>query len=103
MLIIVAVLFTVIISWFFINQNQAPSTHVATKDIVETPSYLSLEPRYIHVIIDDDVRKDDLKVGVIKTLLDFLKTYQDFRIIYDGPAAKLAANEIHFKSSTNQK
>ncbi|MEZ8697580.1 winged helix-turn-helix domain-containing protein [Vibrio lentus] len=102
LLITVAVLFAVIVSWFFINQNQAPSTHVATKDIVETPSYLSLEPRYIHVIIDDEIRKDDLKVGVIKTLLDFLKTYQDFRIIYDGPAAKLAANEIHFKSSTNQ-
>ncbi|MEO9493972.1 MAG: winged helix-turn-helix domain-containing protein [Vibrio splendidus] len=102
LLITVAVLFAVVVSWFFINQNQDPSTNVATKDIVETPSYLSLEPRYIHVIIDDEIRQDDLKAGVIKTLLDFLKTYQDFRIIYDGPAAKLAAHEIHFTSSTNQ-
>ncbi|OBT31136.1 winged helix-turn-helix domain-containing protein [Vibrio splendidus] len=102
LLITVAVLFAVIVSWFFINQNQDPSTNVATKDIVETPSYLSLEPRYIHVIIDDEIRQDDLKAGVIKMLLDFLKTYQDFRIIYDGPAAKLAAHEVRFTSSTNQ-
>lgn len=56
----------------------------------------------MHVIVEQEVLYDDFKTGVVKTLLDLLKVYQDVRIIYNGPAAKFAAHEIRFASSTSQ-
>lgn len=64
-----------------------------------TPSYLSYEPRYINVVSDENFLNDHLKVGIARKLLDYLKTYRDYRIIYDGPAANVAANELRFKAT----
>ncbi|MGX9521279.1 winged helix-turn-helix domain-containing protein [Vibrio mediterranei] len=62
------------------------------------PSYLSFEPRYIYVKANEEFLSDHLKVGMARKLLDYLKIYRDYRIIYDGPAAKVAANELRFSS-----
>ncbi|MGR5091950.1 winged helix-turn-helix domain-containing protein [Vibrio maritimus] len=83
-------------SYMHVKTSPTPTADV---EPIATPSYLSLEPRYIHVIMEPGVMNDDLKVGITKKLLDFLKTYKDFRIIYDGPAAQVAANELRFTTS----
>lgn len=74
-------------SYMHVKTSPTPPPSADVEHIA-TPSYLSLEPRYIHVIMEPSVMNDDLKVGITKKLLDFLKTYKDFRIIYDGPAAR---------------
>lgn len=82
--------------------NEAPPQVSASEEPEVTTSYLSLEPRYVHVIVEQEVLYDDFKTGVVKTLLDLLKVYQDVRIIYNGPATKFAVHEIRFASSTSQ-
>ena len=71
----------------------------ASIPVTITPSYLSYEPRYINVVSDESFLNDHLKVGIARKLLDYLKTYRDYRIIYDGPAANVAANELRFKAT----
>ncbi len=83
-------------SYLHVKQNTLPTP---LPKPVSTPSYLSYEPRYIHVILEPDVLNDPLKVGFTKKLLELLKTYKDFRIIYSGPAAKVAANELRFAAT----
>ncbi|MCY9854347.1 winged helix-turn-helix domain-containing protein [Vibrio mediterranei] len=83
----------------YLHVKQSDKQVVEEIEPIAIPSYLSLEPRYIHVVLEPGIVSDDLKVGFIKKLLELLKTYKDFRIIYDGPAAKVAANELKFASS----
>ncbi|MFH0262985.1 winged helix-turn-helix domain-containing protein [Vibrio barjaei] len=87
------------VSASYMHVKQSNVAIVSPTDTIATPSYLSLEPRYIHVILEPGVVSDDLKVGFTKKLLELLKTYKDFRIIYDGPAARVAANELKFSAS----
>ncbi|MGV2986290.1 winged helix-turn-helix domain-containing protein [Vibrio sp. E150_011] len=84
-------------SYMHVSSNQE-KMKVAEAEV--TQSYISLEPRYIHVVMDSNVLNDDLKVGFTKKLLEYLKTYKDFRLIYDGPAASVAANELRFNTHT---
>ncbi|SBO12584.1 Transcriptional activator CadC [Vibrio mediterranei] len=84
-------------SYLHVKQNDRAAAKVI--EPIATPSYLSLEPRYIHVILEDGVLRDDLKVGFTKKLLELLKTYKYYRVIYDGPASKVAANELKFAAS----
>lgn len=90
----------------YVQYSNAPSEPTSVVSASDEPeintSYLSLEPRYVHVIVAPEVLNDDFKIGVAKTLLDYLKTYQDVRIIYSGPAAKFAAHEIRFDTSASQ-
>ncbi|MGR5091959.1 winged helix-turn-helix domain-containing protein [Vibrio maritimus] len=79
-------------------QSKPPTTLPKTVESTITPSYLSYEPRYIYVVSTESFLNDHLKVGIARKLLDYLKTYRDYRIIYDGPAAKVAANELRFTS-----
>ncbi|GAL27812.1 transcriptional activator of cad operon [Vibrio variabilis] len=75
------------------------SEQTASVPTTIAPSYLSYEPRYINVVSDESFLNDHLKVGIARKLLDYLKTYRDYRIIYDGPAANVAANELRFKAT----
>ncbi len=91
------VLFCVVFGAIIINtssEKQQVIPHPSTL----TPSYLSFEPRYIHVKASEEFLDDHLKVGIARKLLDYLKIYRDYRVIYDGPAAKVAANELRFAS-----
>lgn len=84
-------------SYMHVSSNQEKMNVVEAE---VTQSYISLEPRYIHVVMDSNILNDDLKVGFTKKLLEYLKTYKDFRLIYGGPAASIAANELRFNTHT---
>ncbi|GEM80257.1 winged helix-turn-helix domain-containing protein [Vibrio superstes] len=97
----------IVIGLYVKNTQKAPevvqSKSVSIADEPEaTKNYLSLEPRYVHVIVDPKMLDDDYKIGIAKTILDFLKVYQDVRITYSGPASKVAAHEITLDTSTSQ-
>lgn len=93
-----ALVATLLIWHRYFQPSQQPATLPKAAQTIITPSYLSYEPRYIHVVSTESFLNDHLKVGIARKLLDYLKTYRDYRIIYDGPAAKVAANELRFMS-----
>ncbi|CED57573.1 transcriptional regulator [Aliivibrio wodanis] len=74
--------------------------YVSTSKINEN-YYLSLEPRYIHIVMQPEIKNNSLLIGVIEKTLEYLKYYKDFRIIYNGSYQKLSANKITFSSSNN--
>lgn len=64
----------------------------------ESVHYLSLEPRYIYVSIDDNLKTDAFKRGIIHKLMSYLTTYRDFRVVVDETLVPNSANVISFKS-----
>lgn len=64
----------------------------------ESVHYLSLEPRYIYVRIDESLKTDAFKRGVIHKLMSYLTTYRDYRIVVDETLVPNSANVVSFKS-----
>ncbi|WP_061038132.1 winged helix-turn-helix domain-containing protein [Vibrio coralliirubri] len=76
------------------TDSQNLDAHKAHKSV----HYLSLEPRYIYVSIDDNLKTDAFKRGIIHKLMSYLTTYRDFRVVVDETLVPNSANVISFKS-----
>ncbi|EDK30601.1 DNA-binding transcriptional activator [Vibrionales bacterium SWAT-3] len=63
--------------------------------------YLSLEPRYIYVRIDENLKNDAFKRGIVHKLMSYLTTYRDFRLIVDETLVPNSANVVSFKSKVD--
>ncbi|MDA0154346.1 winged helix-turn-helix domain-containing protein [Vibrio sp. Makdt] len=63
--------------------------------------YLSLEPRYIYVRIDESLKNDAFKRGIVHKLMSYLTTYRDFRLIVDETLVPNSANVVSFKSKVD--
>ncbi|MEZ8729474.1 winged helix-turn-helix domain-containing protein [Vibrio splendidus] len=74
--------------------NQNLDVHKAHESV----HYLSLEPRYIYVSIDDNLKTDAFKRGIIHKLMSYLTTYRDFRVVVDETLVPNSTNVISFKS-----
>lgn len=80
-----------------LNQT-ADSQNLEVHKAHESVHYLSLEPRYIYVSIDDNLKMDAFKRGIIHKLMNYLTTYRDFRVVVDETLVPNSANVISFKS-----
>ncbi|MEZ8690014.1 winged helix-turn-helix domain-containing protein [Vibrio splendidus] len=80
-----------------LNQT-ADSQNLDAHKAQESVHYLSLEPRYIYVSIDDNLKTDAFKRGIIHKLMSYLTTYRDFRVVVDETLVPNSANVISFKS-----
>ncbi|WP_050644239.1 winged helix-turn-helix domain-containing protein [Vibrio coralliirubri] len=80
-----------------LNQT-ANSQNIEAHKAHESVHYLSLEPRYIYVSIDDNLKTDAFKRGIIHKLMSYLTTYRDFRVVVDETLVPNSANVISFKS-----
>ncbi|MDH5902927.1 winged helix-turn-helix domain-containing protein [Vibrio splendidus] len=80
-----------------LNQT-ADSQNLDAHKAHESVHYLSLEPRYIYVSIDDNLKTDAFKRGIIHKLMSYLTTYRDFRVVVDETLVPNSANVIIFKS-----
>ncbi|CDT00380.1 Transcriptional regulator CadC [Vibrio coralliirubri] len=80
-----------------LNQT-ADSQNLDAHKAHESVHYLSLEPRYIYVSIDDNLKADAFKRGIIHKLMSYLTTYRDFRVVVDETLVPNSANVISFKS-----
>ncbi|PMG23974.1 winged helix-turn-helix domain-containing protein [Vibrio splendidus] len=80
-----------------LNQT-ADSQNLEVHKANESVHYLSLEPRYIYVSIDDNLKTDAFKRGIIHKLMSYLTTYRDFRVVVDETLVPNSANVISFKS-----
>ncbi|MEZ8615484.1 winged helix-turn-helix domain-containing protein [Vibrio splendidus] len=80
-----------------LNQT-ADSQNLDPHKAHESVHYLSLEPRYIYVSIDDNLKTDAFKRGIIHKLMSYLTTYRDFRVVVDETLVPNSANVISFKS-----
>ncbi|MFA0154809.1 winged helix-turn-helix domain-containing protein [Vibrio sp. 10N.261.46.A3] len=81
------------------RSNQTTSSqNVDAHKAHESVHYLSLEPRYIYVSIDDNLKTDAFKRGIIHKLMSYLTTYRDFRVVVDETLVPNSANVISFKS-----
>ncbi|NOJ10919.1 winged helix-turn-helix domain-containing protein [Vibrio splendidus] len=80
-----------------LNQT-ANSQNLDAHKAHESVHYLSLEPRYIYVSIDDNLKTDAFKRGIIHKLMSYLTTYRDFRVVIDETLVPNSANVISFKS-----
>ncbi|MEZ9347188.1 winged helix-turn-helix domain-containing protein [Vibrio splendidus] len=80
-----------------LNQT-ADSQNLDAHKAHESVHYLSLEPRYIYVSIDDNLKTDAFKRGIIHKLMSYLTTYRDFRVVVDETLVPNSANVISFKS-----
>ncbi|NOJ06215.1 CadC family transcriptional regulator [Vibrio splendidus] len=80
-----------------LNQT-ADSKNLDAHKAHESVHYLSLEPRYIYVSIDDNLKTDAFKRGIIHKLMSYLTTYRDFRVVIDETLVPNSANVISFKS-----
>lgn len=80
-----------------LNQT-ADSQNLDAHKAHESVHYLSLEPRYIYVSIDDNLKTDPFKRGIIHKLMSYLTTYRDFRVVVDETLVPNSANVISFKS-----
>ncbi|MEG3220004.1 winged helix-turn-helix domain-containing protein [Vibrio gigantis] len=76
-----------------ITNNQVLENHKAHASV----HYLSLEPRYIYVRIDESLKKDAFKRGIVHKLMSYLTTYRDFRIVVDETLVSNSANVVSFK------
>ncbi|MFA0094953.1 winged helix-turn-helix domain-containing protein [Vibrio splendidus] len=79
------------------NQT-ADSQNLDAHKAHESVHYLSLEPRYIYVSIDDNLKTDPFKRGIIHKLMSYLTTYRDFRVVVDETLVPNSANVVSFKS-----
>ncbi|WP_122081067.1 winged helix-turn-helix domain-containing protein [Vibrio coralliirubri] len=80
------------------SNQTASSQNVDAHKAHESVHYLSLEPRYIYVSIDDNLKTDAFKRGIIHKLMSYLTTYRDFRVVVDETLVPNSANVISFKS-----
>ncbi|WP_050648187.1 winged helix-turn-helix domain-containing protein [Vibrio coralliirubri] len=80
------------------SNETASSQNVDAHKAHESVHYLSLEPRYIYVSIDDNLKTDAFKRGIIHKLMSYLTTYRDFRVVVDETLVPNSANVISFKS-----
>ncbi|WP_052878611.1 winged helix-turn-helix domain-containing protein [Vibrio coralliirubri] len=80
------------------SNQTANSQNVDAHKAHESVHYLSLEPRYIYVSIDDNLKTDAFKRGIIHKLMSYLTTYRDFRVVVDETLVSNSANVISFKS-----
>ncbi|WP_086774804.1 winged helix-turn-helix domain-containing protein [Vibrio coralliirubri] len=80
------------------SNQTAKSQNVDAHKAHESVHYLSLEPRYIYVSIDDNLKTDAFKRGIIHKLMSYLTTYRDFRVVVDETLVPNSANVISFKS-----
>ncbi|MEZ9861425.1 winged helix-turn-helix domain-containing protein [Vibrio splendidus] len=80
-----------------LNQT-ADSQNLDAHKAHESVHYLSLEPRYIYVSIDDNLKTDPFKRGIIHKLMSYLTTYRDFRVVVDETLVPNSANVVSFKS-----
>ncbi|PTO82774.1 CadC family transcriptional regulator [Vibrio splendidus] len=80
-----------------LNQT-ADSQNLDAHKAHESVHYLSLEPRYIYVSIDDNLKTDAFKRGIIHKLMSYLTTYRGFRVVVDETLVPNSANVISFKS-----
>ncbi|UOE81992.1 winged helix-turn-helix domain-containing protein [Vibrio splendidus] len=80
-----------------LNQT-ADSQNLDAHKAHESVHYLSLEPRYIYVSIDDNLKTDAFKRGIIHKLMSYLTTYRNFRVVVDETLVPNSANVISFKS-----
>ena len=80
-----------------LNQT-VDSQNLDAHKVHESVHYLSLEPRYIYVSIDDNLKTDAFKRGIIHKLMSYLTTYRDFRVVVDETLVPNSANVISFKS-----
>lgn len=76
-----------------VTNNQVLENHKAHSSV----HYLSLEPRYIYVRIDESLKKDAFKRGIVHKLMSYLTTYRDFRIVVDETLIPNSANVVSFK------
>ncbi|UPR37355.1 winged helix-turn-helix domain-containing protein [Vibrio cyclitrophicus] len=80
------------------SNQTASSQNIDAHKAHESVHYLSLEPRYIYVSIDDNLKTDAFKRGIIHKLMSYLTTYRDFRVVIDETLVPNSANVISFKS-----
>lgn len=82
------------------NQATDPAQNQPASD-QEGIHYLSLETRYIHVVLSDELREDAFSVGIIRKLLEYLTIYKDYRIVYDDTYVPNSANIITFNTDVS--
>lgn len=80
-----------------VTSNQVLENHKAHSSV----HYLSLEPRYIYVRIDESLKNDAFKRGIVHKLMSYLTTYRDFRIVVDETLVPNSANVVSFKKKTD--
>ncbi|MCY9863823.1 winged helix-turn-helix domain-containing protein [Vibrio coralliirubri] len=80
------------------SNQTASSQNIEAHKAHESVHYLSLEPRYIYISIDDNLKTDAFKRGIIHKLMSYLTTYRDFRVVVDETLVPNSANVISFKS-----
>ena len=80
-----------------VTNDQVLENHKAHSSV----HYLSLEPRYIYVRIDESLKNDAFKRGIVHKLMSYLTTYRDFRIVVDETLVPNSANVVSFKKKTD--
>ncbi|WP_215403928.1 winged helix-turn-helix domain-containing protein [Vibrio gigantis] len=88
------------------SDSDAKSNAVTNHQIIEehkahaTVHYLSLEPRYIYVRVDENLKNNAFMRGIVHKLMSYVTTYRNFRIIVDETLVPNSANVVSFKSKT---
>ncbi|WP_373945292.1 winged helix-turn-helix domain-containing protein [Vibrio chagasii] len=88
------------------SDSDAKSNAVTNHQVIEehkahaTVHYLSLEPRYIYVRVDENLKNNAFMRGIVHKLMSYVTTYRNFRIIVDESLVPNSANVVSFKSKT---
>ncbi|PMO32077.1 winged helix-turn-helix domain-containing protein [Vibrio breoganii] len=85
---------SIAVSYFYVQQKHQLSAVENNQQSADTRSYMSYEPRYIHVVYSQGIENNQLAKGFALYLLCQLKSYKDYRIIFQGDVSKQAANVI---------
>ncbi len=88
------------------SDSDAKSNAVTNHQVIEehkahaTVHYLSLEPRYIYVRVDENLKNNAFMRGIVHKLMSYVTTYRNFRIIVDETLVPNSANVVSFKAKT---
>ncbi|WP_394140937.1 winged helix-turn-helix domain-containing protein [Vibrio chagasii] len=88
------------------SDSDTKSNAVSNHQVIEehkahaTVHYLSLEPRYIYVRVDENLKNNAFMRGIVHKLMSYVTTYRNFRIIVDETLVPNSANVVSFKSKT---
>lgn len=88
------------------SDSDTKSNAVTNHQVIEehkahaTVHYLSLEPRYIYVRVDENLKNNAFMRGIVHKLMSYVTTYRNFRIIVDETLVPNSANVVSFKSKT---
>ncbi|CAH6911464.1 DNA-binding transcriptional activator [Vibrio chagasii] len=88
------------------SDSDTKSNTVTNHQVIEehkahaTVHYLSLEPRYIYVRVDENLKNNAFMRGIVHKLMSYVTTYRNFRIIVDETLVPNSANVVSFKSKT---